>query len=265
MMIKLFEAFAEETQFPDNFNNRLLRKVNLDYDKYIDDPSKRKVRIGDSNEPDYEAFCKNFVNVGVQDPTKSVHMFLTEKDQLGALGRCGYVVIPEKNANFSFGKFLDLGGLGNTYFFPHMVYEKFLRKKYTGILWQKYEVKELFRRNKNEYIRLVTEYQQELFDLGVIGNLTYDELFELCHKNPITQLHIWTESQCLHIKNTKERRALKNRIVKPELPITSYEVMDILGLKPSRELGRVMKTIQEMFSKNPDITKDEIIKIIKNL
>lgn len=204
MKIKLFEAFAEEEQFPDNFNNKLKRNTNFYSEKYIDDPSKRKVKPGNYDADDYIVFGKNFVNVGVQDPTKSVHMFLTYRTDSLYDGSCKYYVIPEKDAKFSFTKVTFYGGLGTTYFHPEEVYDRILGKNYTGIKWYKDKGKKLFRTDKNKYIEEVNKYQQELFDLGVIGNLTYDELVDLCHQDPGPHWQVWTESRCLHVNREKK-------------------------------------------------------------
>lgn len=202
-MIKLFEYFNEQRDFPDVFNNKLKRVSNYDMDKFIDDPSKRSVRIGDYDKPDYIAFCNNFVKVGLQDPTKSIHMFLTNEKYLEAMGRILYKIIPENGANFSFSKIIFGGGLGHSYFYPKIVYDKILSKRYNGIEWYGKEGKELFKTDKEKYLNMVNAYQQKLVNEKVIGNMTYDELVDLCYQKQSPTLHIWTEAPCIHIRQEK--------------------------------------------------------------
>ena len=113
--LKLFEEFTDN--FPDVFNNSLIRGVKVDKDEYIDDPKSRNVRIGDSNEDNYREFLFNYSRLGIPDPTKSVHMYFKPSgDLMGMLDHFGrtYNIIPQEGATFGFNKELRNGGLGST-------------------------------------------------------------------------------------------------------------------------------------------------------
>lgn len=192
--LKIFENF--DINFPDVFKNSLIRGVKIDKDEYIDDPKSRRVSTGVSTDEEYINFLKNYKNVGLQNPTQSVHLYLNPtKNQINNLGWYGnsYRVIPEKGANFSFNIELRNGGLGSTYFFIDRTLEDFtdLNDKDFNSDWMEiYDGSEL-------NIDQLNDYQNFLIKNGVVGNLTYDELLELS-KNSSLPMQIWTENKVLH-------------------------------------------------------------------
>lgn len=192
--LKIFENF--DINFPDVFKNSLVRGVKIDKDEYIDDPKSRRVSTGVSTDEEYINFLKNYKNVGLQDPTQSVHFYLNPtKSQINNLGWYGesYRVIPEKGAKFSFNIELRNGGLGSTYFFIGRTLEDFtdLNDKDFDSDWMKiYDGSEL-------NIDQLNDYQNFLIKNRVVGNLTYDELLELS-KNSSQPMQIWTGDKVLH-------------------------------------------------------------------
>jgi len=184
--LKLFESFNE---FPDVFNNTLMRGVKTDKDEYIDDPKSRNINTGASSEKNYLEFLKNYIKFGIPDPTKSIHMFFRpNRDSIDMISFYGnsYRVIPQDGAIFGFNREMRNGGLGSTWFYPQRTIKKYLGKDLNI---------DLESMSNDE----ITEYQKMLIDSGVVGVLTYEELLKMS-KEKGEPLQVWTESPCLHKK-----------------------------------------------------------------
>jgi len=110
--LKLFENF---NRFPDVFGDKLQRGVKMDMSEYIDDPQKRKVYIG-YDQPDYRLFLENFKQIGLQDPTRSVHFLLWPSISMMNFYGGAYRVIPRDDSKFSFSRQTRNGGLGSTWY-----------------------------------------------------------------------------------------------------------------------------------------------------
>jgi hypothetical protein len=125
--LKLFEFFNYD-EYPDVFGDSLLRGVRIDKDEYIDDPKLRNVSTGQSKDEEYVSFLKNYKNIGLQDPTKSVHFYLNPTNDQIKSDWYGnrYKPIPSKDAKFSFNKELRNGGLGSTWWFIERTLSDFL-------------------------------------------------------------------------------------------------------------------------------------------
>ena len=173
--LKLFESF--QSNFPNVFNKTLVRGSKVDKDEYLDDPSQRKVHLGDmSYDENYRKFMTNWsTEFGIPDPTKSVHMFFRPTDNNYDRFGTAFEIIPQEGARFGFTKQIGSGGLGQLFF------------------------------NNWDYLPIV-EYQQQLIDSGMVGSFTYDELIRQSKESGDT-LHVWTESPCLHKKIKKETKA----------------------------------------------------------
>jgi len=173
--LKLFESF--QFNFLDVFNKTLVRGSKVDMDEYVDDPSQRKVHLGDmSNDENYRKFMTNWsTEFGIPDPTRSVHMFFRPSDNNYDRFGTAFEIIPQEGARFGFTKQIGSGGLGQLFF-------------------------------KNwDYLPIV-EYQQQLINSGMVGFLSYEELIKMSKESGDT-LHVWTESPCLHKKIKKETKA----------------------------------------------------------
>jgi hypothetical protein len=133
--LKLFENYISD--FPDIFGNSLIRGVQVNKEEYIDDPKSRKVSTGNSNDEHYVAFLENYKNLGLQDPTKSIHFYLKPTDKsIDMMSYYGnqYRVLPRKDAKFSFNKELRGGGLGSTWWFMDRTSEELLNNKLKDII-----------------------------------------------------------------------------------------------------------------------------------
>jgi|APSaa5957512535_1039671.scaffolds.fasta_scaffold62779_3 hypothetical protein len=195
--IRLFEKFYED-EFPDIFGNSLLRGVKVDKEEYIDDPKLRNVSTGQSMDEDYVSFLNNYKNLGLQNPTKSIHFYLNPTEsQTKYLSWYGnpYKPIPNKDAKFSFSRELRNGGLGSTWWFVERTIEEFL--DIDNPLWSGYWDFPDMEENKSDFLKEISNYQNLLIKGGVVGNLTYDELLDLSKKGE-SNLQIWTESSVLH-------------------------------------------------------------------
>jgi poly(A) polymerase len=51
--------------------------------------------------------------------------------------------------------------------------------------------------------------------------------------------------------------------VKP--PLNGNEIMEILGLQPGAEVGRIVRALKEAVLDNPEMTKEEATEFIKNI
>jgi hypothetical protein len=230
--IKLFENF--DTNFPDVFGDSLLRGVKIDKEEYIDDPKSRRVSTGASIDEEYVNFLKNYKNVGLQDPTQSVHFYLNPtKNQIDNLGWYGnsYKVIPESGAKFSFNIELRNGGLGSTYFFIERTLKDFtdLGDKDLDPNWLEIDGYSLMQKSESDK-NILNNYQKFLIKNGVVGNLTWEELLELS-KSGSKPMQIWTENPVLHKKIIKEPRTPRPYMNEPVL---SREDFIKRGISPER-------------------------------
>ena len=176
--IKLFEEFTDN--FPDVFNNSLLRGVKIDKDEYIDDPKSRKVSIGSSDDDDYREFLSNYSKLGIPDPVKSIHMYFkpgsSQREMLNYYGKA-FNVIPQEGATFGFNKELRNGGLGSTWWFVERTAKDFLSKDVASKYSNGYEFPH-YDESKDLFIESITKYQKDLIEGDVVGKLTYDELMK---------------------------------------------------------------------------------------
>jgi hypothetical protein len=225
--LKKYKLFESVDNFPDVFNDTLIRGVKLDKDEFVDDPKTRKVSLGSSDDEDYRAFIANYAKLGIPDPTESVHMyFKPTRDLFSTIKYYGtsYRVIPEKGALFGFNKELRNGGLGSTWFFYDRISKDFLNKTVNKF--------PSFHDNKEEFIKAITDYQQDLIDGGVIGVLTYDELLKMSDKE-LDTLQVWTESPCLHKKYVSKPKEKDNKAYNNQPVLTKDDFIN-LGVDPSR-------------------------------
>jgi len=188
--LKLFESF----QFEDVFNDRLWRGIKDVEDEFIDDPSKRTIKLGSYSDwedryKSYKKYLETIEEFNIPDPTKSVHLLLSSRGEAssstfhyGSL----YKVTPQKGAKFGFCiREVRGGGLGGTWFYSDSIAKQFIGKNYPN-----------FERDPNEVEHLYKPYIKDLIDNKVIGSLSYDELVKMTSQN-IEKMYIWTDSPCL--------------------------------------------------------------------
>lgn len=264
--LKLFENFQN---FPDVFGESLMRGVRVDHEEYIDDPKLRKVSTGSSNAEQYVNFLKNYKNVGLQDPTKSVHFYLNPTENQTRTYGDTYRVIPEKGAKFSFNIELRNGGLGSTFFFIERTLRDFTDLDDKDFNTNYLEQLIRYDTTRVEIDRdILDSYQNFLIKNKVVGNLTYDELLELS-KNGSQPMQIWTESKVLHKKHVilKSTRPYKNK------PLLNKEDFEKLGIKPSdihlfykSDISKSIRRFQDKLIDFPsrfDLFREESLELVK--
>jgi len=218
--LKLFESF--QSNFPDVFNKTLVRGSRVDKDEFIDNPSQRKVHLGDmSYDENYRKFMTNWsTEFGIPDPTKSVHMFFRPTDNNYDRFGTAFEIIPQEGARFGFTKQIDSGGLGQLFF-------------------------------KNwDYLPIV-EYQQQLIDSGMVGSFTYEELIQMSKEGGDT-LHVWTESPCLHKKIKKEPTGHKSEPILKDLDFADRKMDNQMRAKFYKSHGKEVR----------DLPREESLKIL---
>ena len=209
--LKLFENF--QSNFPDVFNKTLIRGSRVDKDEFIDDPSQRKVHLGDMwYDENYRKFMTNWsTEFGIPDPTKSVHMFFRPTDNNYDRFGTAFEIIPQEGARFGFTKQIDSGGLGQLFF-------------------------------KNWDELPIVEYQQQLIDSGMVGSLSYEELIKMSKEEGVT-LHVWTESPCLHKKIKKETKAYKSESLLKDGDFTVRGMDNQMRASFYKEYGREVRDL----------------------
>ena len=223
--LKLFENF--QSNFQDVFNKTLVRGSRVDKDDFIDDPSQRKVHLGDAaHNKDYRRFMTSFTNYGIPDPTKSVHMFFRPTDNNYDRFGTAFEIIPQEGARFGFTKQIDSGGLGQLFF-------------------------------KNWDELPIVEYQQQLIDSGMVGSLSYEELIKMSKEEGVT-LHVWTESPCLHKKIKKETKAYKSEPLLKDEDFTDRGMDNQMRASFYKEYGREVRDLPN-YAKYP---RREALKIL---
>lgn len=268
--LKLFEDF-NMGNFPDVFGSSLLRGVKIDKEEYIDDPKLRNVSTGASVDEDYVSFLKNYKNIGLQDPTKSIHFYLNPtSDQIKFLEHYGnpYKPIPHKDAIFSFNKETRNGGLGSTWWFIERTLKNLLHmsdedisKLFSG-QYPSDLMYELYTKDKSEFIKKCSEYQKLLIEGGVVGNITYNELLELSREGDVN-LQIWTESEVLHKKIENVSKAIRPYKNKPLLTSSDFEDTDKIEDFYKSDFGNKLKRLQNSSSSFED-KREEALRLLKS-
>jgi hypothetical protein len=263
--LKLFEEFTDN--FPDVFNNSLLRGVKIDKDEYIDDPKSRKISIGDSEDDHYREFLSNYSKLGIPNPTKSVHMYFkpgsSQREMLNYYGKA-FNVIPQEGAEFGFNKELRNGGLGSTFWFVERTAEDFLSKDVASQYSNGYEFTH-YDEDKDLFIKDITKYQKDLIEGGVVGKLTYDELMKMSQSDGET-LQIWTESPCLLRRIEKVKKEPKPHKNEPVLTksdfenigITSEQIPQFYQSDFGKKIGRFKETASY------DLRREEALKLLRS-
>jgi hypothetical protein len=268
--IKLFEDF-NNLYFPDLFGKSLIRGVKIDLEEYIDDPKSRNISTGSSSDESYVNFLKNYKNVGLQDPTKSIHFYLNPDQELMSMVNYygnAYRVIPEKNSNFSFNIELRNGGLGSTFFFIPRTLEEL-----TDTNDEDYNSDWIKSWKENPKVLegdSISEYQKFLIKNKVVGNLTYEELLELSKKttNPI---QVWTESRVLH---RKYQKSSSDKTTYKKKDLIKKEDFEDIGLSTdyillfySSDFGKKIKKLDNTLLYRPEnyeLSRKEALKILKD-
>ena len=263
--LKLFEEFTDN--FPDVFNNSLLRGVKIDKDEYIDDPKSRKVSIGDSENEDYREFLSNYSKLGIPDPVKSIHMYFkpgsSQREMINYYGKA-FNVIPQEGATFGFNKELRNGGLGSTWWFVERTAKDFLSKDVASKYSNGYEFPH-YDESKDLFIESITKYQKDLIEGGVVGKLTYDELMKMS-KEEGEPLQVWTESPCLLRrveKFKKEPKPYKNEPVLTksdfeEIGVDSEQIPQFYQSDFGKKMGRFKETASY------DLRREEALKLLRS-
>ncbi len=260
--LKLFEEFNDN--FPDVFNNSLLRGVKIDKDEYIDDPKSRKIIIGDSEDDHYREFLSNYSKLGIPDPTKSVHMYFklgsSQREMINYYGKA-FNVIPQEGAIFGFNKELRNGGLGSTFWFVERTAKDFLSKDVASQYSNGYEFTH-YDEDKDLFIKDITKYQKDLIEGGVVGKLTYDELMKMSQSDGET-LQIWTESPCLLRRVEKVKKEPKLHKNEPLLTKSDFENIGITSEKiPQFYQSDFGKKIGRFKETSYDLRREEALKLL---
>lgn len=187
-MVLTYESFNNKIQYPDNFNSLLIRYTNNTPDEYIDVPSERMISISARENNIYMEYLNNWGKY-IQNPLKSVHMYVTNKiNNDSNFGKNINRVLPKMDSKFGYCKYIDGHGIGDTYWKSNEISKKYFND---NTFYLPYESD-----NKN-FKELCTEWQQKLIDNKIVGEYTYDELITICKNFDGTPFFIWTESPCL--------------------------------------------------------------------
>lgn len=187
-MVLTYESFNNKIEYPNNFNSLLIRYTNNTPDEYIDDPSNRKIRPGDSYDKEYLEFLNSWGKF-IQNPSKSIHMYVTDKiNNDSNFGKNINCVLPKIDSKFGYCKYIDGHGIGDTYWKSNEISKKYFND---NTFYLPYESD-----NKN-FKELCNEWQQKLIDNNIVGEYTYSELIDICNNFDGTPFFIWTEFPCL--------------------------------------------------------------------
>jgi hypothetical protein len=197
--------------FPDNFSGALIRGVKMNKQElFVDEPGKRKVSVGDSNDENYLKFIQVLSKNLSERVDKSVHMLLSRgSGDMNSLSRFGniYRCVPEKGATFSYCTYHKNGGVGNLWFFAAQILRE--NMKHIDLLTAHLDTSSTeetidvisnmaYEKDKWQLENILEGYVNWLYDIEIIGDMTYDELVEKC-KTETRTIHVWTESDVLHV------------------------------------------------------------------
>jgi hypothetical protein len=119
----------------------------------------------------------------------------------------------------------------------------------------------LYEKDRSEFFKKVSEYQNLLAQGGVVGNLTYDELLDLA-KEGNENLQIWTESKVLHKKiekKPKEPRPYKNE---PLLTKNDFEDPNKISDFYKSDFGKKVKRLQDSPA-SFNMKREEALRLLK--
>lgn len=95
------------------------------------------------------------------------------------------------------------------------------------------------------------EHLEDILDLMHGDNLSHTDTHSMPNQIPGIRMRL------KDLKDIPIQQHIK-------LPLSGDEIMQLTGLKPSRELGIVKNALEDKYLENPDISKEEAIEFIKN-
>lgn len=201
--------------YPNNFSNALIRGARMGKQKhYIDWPSSREVSIGQSTDENYSHFMALIAKTMSQDPRRSVHMLVCkDRVSINTVRNYGdpYSCRPKVGARFSFSTETRNGGLGSTWFFATRIVDENMDRigdlsRALGTRADQDTIEEIaslrdidIDTDIKEFDRIAMAYLGWLVDIGVIGDMSYEELQAECASGGSRALQVWTESEVLHV------------------------------------------------------------------
>jgi len=95
----------------------------------------------------------------------------------------------------------------------------------------------------------IGEHLNDLLDLIHADNSSHSEEHSLSNQIPAIRKRL------ANIKDISKEKS--------PLPISGNDIMQAFNLKPGKEIGRLLKIIENAWLENPDLTKEEAIEILK--
>ena len=101
------------------------------------------------------------------------------------------------------------------------------------------------------------------------GDVAIDTLFfsladHLAARGPNLDLQHWIEHTNI-VKYTLSVHHDKNEVVRPSKLLDGCDLMNVFGLQPGPEIGRILETIREMQAMDEITTRDDALAAVKNL
>jgi poly(A) polymerase len=94
-----------------------------------------------------------------------------------------------------------------------------------------------------------------------LGDDKYMFLLDLCEADRLTHKDV----DVSHIERARMIKESEKNITASNLVINGNEIMEMFNLKQGKEVGLLLKRVSELMFDSPDITKDEVIRELRNI
>lgn len=91
-----------------------------------------------------------------------------------------------------------------------------------------------------------------------LGDAKFEFLLDLCEADRLSH----TDKSVEHIKRAREIKLKETNITSANLLVNGGDIMKMFNLKPCKKVGDMLKIVSDLMFENPEITKEEIIKVL---
>jgi len=91
-----------------------------------------------------------------------------------------------------------------------------------------------------------------------LGDAKFEFLLDLCEADRLSH----TDKSVEHIKRAREIKLKETNITSANLLVNGDDIMEMFDLKPCKKVGDMLKIVSDLMFENPEITKEEIIKVL---